>query len=335
MATNQETNHLTRSEPPALEKLPKRLAIWILWVLAVILGMACRIVVAELYEETAFYTLYDLGLADSIALVACVIFGAAMATAQFVALATFRATKMTTFAGSWLALLAWIPATAVGWAAGGFFDALASRFAGTVAAAFGIGTVVGACIGVAQWLVLRWHAPRAGLWVVASILGMALAHAVASHAQAGDPLGVIVNLGMTRSQMMGMSAALGSVYGAITGAALVLLLSTKTLHPPLPNANPLALVGVLLGTAGVLISPPVTWLLSTGRWSGPYDMYNNRAGLLPLTFILGLAGLTTAIISMRKREPHRGAALAAIVASTLGLLTVLCPFLLILSVGTW
>jgi hypothetical protein len=164
---------------------------------------------------------------------------------------------------------------------------------------------------------------------------MALAHAVAGDTQAGGPLGVIVNLGMTGSRMMGMSAAFGSVYGAITGVALVLLLSTNRPHPPLPKANPLALVGVLLGTAGVLISPPVTWLLSTGRWSGLYDMYNNRAELLPLTFLLGLAGLTTAIISMRKGGAHRGAALAGIVASTLGLMTVLCPFLLMLYVGTW
>jgi hypothetical protein len=101
------------------------------------------------------------------------------------------------------------------------------------------------------------------------------------------------------------------------------------------KASPLALLGVLLGTSGVLISPPVTWLLSTGRWSGLYDMYNNRAGLLPLSLVLGLAGLITAIISTRRREPHRGAALAAIVASTLGLMTVLCPLMLIVLVGTW
>jgi hypothetical protein len=335
MATSQEINHLTRSEPPALEELSKRLAIWILWVLAAILGMACRMVVAQLYDEAAFHTLYDLGLADNITLVASLIVGTAMATAQFAALATFRATKLTESTVSWFALLAWIPATAVGWAVGGFIDTLASPFAGTVASAFAIGAVVGACIGVAQWLILRWHAPRAGLWVPASILGMALADAVAAHTQAGSPLGVIVNLGMTGSRMMGMSAALGSVYGAITGVALVLLLSANRPHAPLPKANPLALIGVLLGAAGVLISPPVTWLLSTGRWSGLYEMYNNRAGLLPLTFILGLAGLTTAIISTRKREPHRGAAFAAIVASTLGLMTVLWPLMLTVLVGTW
>jgi hypothetical protein len=102
-----------------------------------------------------------------------------------------------------------------------------------------------------------------------------------------------------------------------------------------PKANPLALVSVLLGIAGALTSPPLTWLLSTGRWSGLYDMYNNRAGLLPLTFILGLAGLTTGIISMRKGKPQRGAALAGIVVGTLDLSTVLCPLMLVVLIGTW
>lgn len=40
------------------------------------------------------------------------------------------------------------------------------------------GAVVGASLGAAQWLVLRRHLPRAGWWVLATFLGMAVGFAL-------------------------------------------------------------------------------------------------------------------------------------------------------------
>lgn len=42
------------------------------------------------------------------------------------------------------------------------------------------GAVVGASLGVAQWLVMRRHIPRAGWWVLATVLGMAVGFALAN-----------------------------------------------------------------------------------------------------------------------------------------------------------
>ena len=61
----------------------------------------------------------------------------------------------------------------------------------------------GTMVGVLQWLVLRRQVPRAGWWVLASTVGWV----------AGMPLGGFLGWG-----------ALGAVYGAITGGALVWLL---------------------------------------------------------------------------------------------------------------
>ncbi len=63
----------------------------------------------------------------------------------------------------------WVVASAVGWAIGWAFIVL---FLPHQAGLF-LGAVVGAALGLAQWLVLRQQFHRAGWWIVISTLGWA------------------------------------------------------------------------------------------------------------------------------------------------------------------
>jgi hypothetical protein len=67
---------------------------------------------------------------------------------------------------------------------------------------------VGTAVGMLQWLVLRRHAPQAGWWVLASIVGWAA-------------LGLIVGKSLDKATDL---VALAAVPPAITGGALVWLL---------------------------------------------------------------------------------------------------------------
>jgi hypothetical protein len=98
----------------------------------------------------------------------------------------------------------WIPASAVGWAAG----------RAIVLTVFPPGTagfaeaVIGASVGLAQWLVLRGQVHRAWWWIVLSTLGWAL--------------------GLTGA--LGSSWA-GAVAGATTGIALEFLMRVRLSGP--------------------------------------------------------------------------------------------------------
>ena len=93
------------------------------------------------------------------------------------------------------------------------------------ALAVAMGLVLGPVLGCAQWLVLRRHLPRAGLWMPANALawafGMVLIFAAVS-AVADRGLGpaaiALVALGL---------AATGAVVGGIHGPALVWLLGQR------------------------------------------------------------------------------------------------------------
>jgi hypothetical protein len=110
----------------------------------------------------------------------------------------------------------WVLASTAGWIAG--FGVLAVVFKvvegvapGTIepkvfAAVFFV--AVGIAIGMLQWLVLRRHAPQAGWWVLASIVGWAA-------------LGLIVGKSLDKATDL---IALAAVPPAITGGALVWLL---------------------------------------------------------------------------------------------------------------
>ncbi|MCH8876688.1 MAG: hypothetical protein IIA89_07665 [Chloroflexi bacterium] len=83
-------------------------------------------------------------------------------------------------------------------------DAVSSAVAFAVTEAV-VGAVVGASVGIAQWLVLRRQVSRPGWWVLASIMGLAVAFALSGAFALGGALGLVV-------------------YGAITGAVMVWLL---------------------------------------------------------------------------------------------------------------
>ncbi len=83
-----------------------------------------------------------------------------------------------------------------------------------------VGAVVGASAGIAQWLVLQWRVSRAGWWVLASIVGLAVGFAVPEAvAVAVEEVGLAVGL---------------SGYGAITGGVLVWLLRRSVTSEPSP-----------------------------------------------------------------------------------------------------
>jgi len=91
----------------------------------------------------------------------------------------------------------WIPASAAGWAGGAALVTLVLRPQSPVLGP----VVIGAGIGVAQWLVLRWQVYRAWWWILLSTLGWTL--------------GMLGLLG---------ASLVGAVAGAVTGFALELLL---------------------------------------------------------------------------------------------------------------
>ena len=90
----------------------------------------------------------------------------------------------------------------------------------------------GAVVGILQWLVLRQHLTRAGWWVLASTVGLAVGFIVVD----------VTDLAFTVSKALGneMGAAIigvivsfatrGAVGGAITGSALVWLLRQPKLE---------------------------------------------------------------------------------------------------------
>lgn len=65
----------------------------------------------------------------------------------------------------------WIVASVLGWAVGFPLGVFAAQQLGLVEAGFGVvtGTVTGACVGLAQWLVLRRQVTQAGWWLPATI----------------------------------------------------------------------------------------------------------------------------------------------------------------------
>ena len=136
------------------------------------------------------------------------VIGASLGIAQWLILRRFIAR-----AGWWV--LASIVGLAVGFGvcsavlfADDFAQDVGFAIAGAVA-----GTVIGAALGIAQWLVLRRHVARAGWWVLASAVGVAIFETVdfAMQFDAGPVF------------LVGVAA-----YSAITGGVLVWLLRQPT-----------------------------------------------------------------------------------------------------------
>ncbi len=105
----------------------------------------------------------------------------------------------------------WVPASAAGWAGGAALVTFVLRPENPVLAP----AIIGAGMGLAQWLVLRWQVYRAWWWIVLSTLGWTLG-------------------------MMGLLGAplVGGVAGAVTGFALELLLRHRRARVEDQSASP-------------------------------------------------------------------------------------------------
>ena len=79
-----------------------------------------------------------------------------------------------------------------------------------------IGAVIGVVVGVTEWLVLLWQVSRAGWWVLASVVGLAVGNVIMQ--TVAGPVGLAIFV------------VFGAVTGTITGVALVWLLRRRTIQ---------------------------------------------------------------------------------------------------------
>lgn len=202
-------------------------------------GLWARWVIANSVAETV-----GLGSALSAAaiLAGTVIEGMVVGTAQWLVLRRplpdvgWRSWALATAVGAFVAWSAgMLPGTLMG-AGGAEGSAEGAAVAEPSAAVvYGLaavmGLVAGAILGTPQWIILRRHVPRGGLWIPANALawapGMVMAFVAADFLfSAGIGVGTVL-------LAIATLAAIGAVVGAIHGLALVWLLRPdQTLNPP-------------------------------------------------------------------------------------------------------
>ena len=103
----------------------------------------------------------------------------------------------------WRTLVGWVVATTIGWLVG---FAICEAFSAFLKSLNSDGLVIGAGIGIAQWLVLRRQGGRAGWWILASIIGFGIGKVL------GDQ--VAANLGGLVGIALG-GATIGLTAGAL------------------------------------------------------------------------------------------------------------------------
>ena len=117
----------------------------------------------------------------------------------------------------WGFWLQWVLASIVGWALGVIVSLLASAIAPVGRAMPAIGaTLVGAGIGIMQWLILRRRFRRAGWWVLASAMGWAVGWAVGQNLI--EP--VVMFLSKYEEALGGRSVVTLSVLGVMVGGTV-------------------------------------------------------------------------------------------------------------------
>lgn len=205
-----------------VERNPAGWSLWPGWLAATIFGFAIATAVILTVGDTLEDTLGDVVAVP----VYGILFGVLVGTLQWLVLKQYMNRV------GW-----WIPATLVGVALSAVvmaaYDAAVQPLGlGEPTRVVVGGVLVGAIVGISQWPVLRPHVSRAGWWVLASILGMALFAPVLS---ATEHLGIWdwqlfgpdKLFGYTVSYLVVfifIAGLAGAVHGAATGIALLWLL---------------------------------------------------------------------------------------------------------------
>ncbi len=130
----------------------------------------------------------------------------------------------------------WILASSVGLAIGLVVGVAMSAAGGDDAVAAVVSlAVLGASVGIAQWLVLRRQVSRAGWWILVSVVGLAMGLAATIVVfGVGDGNGNVGGAVTGALQDAIFGGVIGAVVGAITGVIMVWLLrqpAAKELGP--------------------------------------------------------------------------------------------------------
>jgi hypothetical protein len=125
----------------------------------------------------------------------------------------------------------WALASSVGFAIGkDLGDMVAAAMSGPAGVALG-GVVIGTCLGLAQWLVLRRHVANGGWWILASAVAWAVGWSIVNtvDAEAAGSIGAAYVIGTIGA----------AVAGFVTGATLAWLMRRPHVRQPMgTSASP-------------------------------------------------------------------------------------------------
>ena len=177
--------------------------VWLQWAsasgLGGALGFALADAVLNLFSEALYRAMAEIVIFG--------LLGTSMGTLQWLVL------RRHFFQAGW-----WVAASSVGGTLIGIIGVFyGSELQVNMVLAYGL---VGIILGALQWLVLRRRISRSGWWMVASLLGWALAVSVV---QSLDRLGLLSGLSETVGFILGFGLV-GTVVGIVTGGLLVWLL---------------------------------------------------------------------------------------------------------------
>ena len=197
---------LNKSSLPKGNILSNRVAVWFLWVIVNTVGAALAVGII-------FLALSIPGIDEDKALpyIAIPAFGLLISIAQFMLLSTYIPRN------GWSIL-----ASLAGWSLGFATILLFGRFV-SFAAVQGTETtlvIIGTCLGLAQWFILRPHLAAALWWIPANIFGWWL-------------LGLLVGRAFTSLIQLTL---IGTIPALLTGAALAFILRYQSVRGT-PSAN--------------------------------------------------------------------------------------------------
>jgi len=153
-----------------------RLTLWGTWVLSTMTG-ALLILLLSITFRNDWFRLFPLLVAVNFAVVG----SAQWFVLRRLQIATLWWVGATTASGCLGGVMSWLAAILTGFLLGRLADAVIGPFPidlGGAAGFMGGGLILGSCLGIGQWLVLRRYLPRAGWWIVISTIAILLASIV-------------------------------------------------------------------------------------------------------------------------------------------------------------